>query len=125
MEKDRTSPRATRKSVTGAGMEPANGRKTRAAGTAAKTAAAGTESGTKAKVPRKRTVRATKPAGAALTSAERLEMIRQAAYYRAERRGFATGHEAEDWLAAEAEIDAGLAAIAKRPSRRSAGKRAN
>ena len=28
-----------------------------------------------------------------------------AAYYRAERRGFAPGHEVEDWLAAEAEID--------------------
>ncbi len=125
MEKDRTSPRATRKSVTRASSEPAKGGKTRAAGTAARTAAAGTEPGTKAKAPRKRAARPAKPAGAALTSGERLEMIRQAAYYRAERRGFATGHEAEDWLAAEAEIDAGLAAIAKRPSRRSAGKRAN
>lgn len=27
-----------------------------------------------------------------------------AAYFRAERRGFVPGHEAEDWLAAEAEI---------------------
>lgn len=116
MEKDRTSPRATRKSVTRASSEPAKGGKTRAAGT---------EPGTKAKAPRKRAARPAKPAGAALTSGERLEMIRQAAYYRAERRGFATGHEAEDWLAAEAEIDAGLAAIAKRPSRRSVGKRAN
>ena len=125
MEKDRTSPRATRKSVTRAGVEPAKGGKTRTAGTAAKNASAVAEPVTKAKAPRKRAARPAKPAGAALTSGERLEMIRQAAYYRAERRGFATGHEAEDWLAAEAEIDAGLAAIAKRPSRRSAGKRAN
>ena len=31
-------------------------------------------------------------------------MIAVAAYYRAERRGFAPGHELEDWLAAAAEI---------------------
>ena len=37
---------------------------------------------------------------------ERLRMIEQAAYYRAEHRGFETGHEVEDWLAAEREIDA-------------------
>lgn len=36
---------------------------------------------------------------------ERLRMIRDAAYYRAEKRGFAPGHEYEDWLAAEREID--------------------
>jgi hypothetical protein len=35
-------------------------------------------------------------------------MIAKAAYYRAERRGFAPGHEAEDWLAAESEVDAAL-----------------
>ncbi len=32
-------------------------------------------------------------------------MIAEAAYYRAERRGFATGGEMEDWVQAEAEID--------------------
>lgn len=31
-------------------------------------------------------------------------MIAEAAYYRAERRGFAPGHEVEDWLQAEAEL---------------------
>ncbi len=30
--------------------------------------------------------------------------IAEAAYFRAERRGFAPGHELEDWLAAEEEI---------------------
>ncbi len=35
-------------------------------------------------------------------------LIAQAAYYRAERRGFAPGHEAEDWLAAESEVDTAL-----------------
>jgi len=37
-------------------------------------------------------------------AAEREELIRTAAYYRAERRGFAPGYEWEDWLAAEAEV---------------------
>ena len=39
----------------------------------------------------------------------RKEMIAVAAYYRAEHRGFADGDSMEDWLAAEAEIDASLA----------------
>ena len=32
-------------------------------------------------------------------------MIREAAYYKAENRGFAPGNEADDWADAEAEID--------------------
>ena len=40
---------------------------------------------------------------------ERLAMIADNAYYRAERRGFMPGYELEDWLAAEREIDALLA----------------
>ena len=36
--------------------------------------------------------------------AQRHAMIAEAAYYCAERRGFAPGHELEDWLRAEAEI---------------------
>lgn len=38
------------------------------------------------------------------TATELYEMIREAAYYRAERRGFAPGLEAEDWAQAEAEV---------------------
>src|ERR1700745_2470574 len=34
----------------------------------------------------------------------RRAMTAEAAYYLAERRGFKAGHELEDWLAAEAEI---------------------
>jgi hypothetical protein len=40
----------------------------------------------------------------------RRSMIAQAAYLRAERRGFTAGDEVEDWLAAEAEVDALLRA---------------
>ena len=35
-------------------------------------------------------------------------LIAEAAYFRAEKRGFQPGHETEDWLDAEAEIDARL-----------------
>ncbi len=35
-------------------------------------------------------------------------MVRDAAYLRAEARGFEPGHELDDWLAAEHEVDARL-----------------
>ncbi|MFO1401843.1 MAG: DUF2934 domain-containing protein [Steroidobacteraceae bacterium] len=41
----------------------------------------------------------------AVQAHEREAMIAEAAYYRAEARGFEAGHELEDWLAAECEID--------------------
>jgi hypothetical protein len=59
--------------------------------------------------------RAAKPkAGKASTPAPRAQvsedtrrgMIAESAYLRAERRGFAPGHEDEDWVAAEREVDA-------------------
>jgi len=46
---------------------------------------------------------------------QRAALIAEAAYFRAERRGFAPGHETEDWLAAEAEIDAKLLRAATAP----------
>lgn len=33
------------------------------------------------------------------------QLIAEAAYYRAERRGFNPGHELEDWLAAEHDVN--------------------
>jgi hypothetical protein len=39
---------------------------------------------------------------------QRAALIAEAAYFRAEKRGFRPGHENEDWLAAEAEVDARL-----------------
>jgi hypothetical protein len=51
----------------------------------------------------------TRPVPAVLIDQDlRRSMIAQAAYYRAERRGFEPGHEAEDWVAAESEVDAAL-----------------
>lgn len=58
--------------------------------------------------------KATKSAllGAQITPGERTEMIRLAAYVRAEQRGFAGGAPEEDWLAAEREVDERLAQAA-------------
>ena len=36
---------------------------------------------------------------------ERRRLISEAAYYRAQRRGFEPGHEEEDWLEAEKDLD--------------------
>lgn len=52
-----------------------------------------------------RAAQAKSPARAAVSADHRRAMIAEAAYLRAERRGFAPGHETEDWLAAEVEVD--------------------
>ena len=43
-----------------------------------------------------------------LSRIDRESMIRTAAYFRAQRRNFESGHALEDWLAAEQEVDATL-----------------
>ena len=63
------------------------------------------------KAPARRTQRA-KPKGnstptvTSVTVEVRRATIAQAAYFHAERRGFAPGGEEQDWLKAEAEVDA-------------------
>lgn len=46
------------------------------------------------------------------TSAQRLQMINEAAYFFAEKRGFTGGDPMEDWLKAENEIDKRLSQLA-------------
>jgi hypothetical protein len=46
---------------------------------------------------------------------QRAALIAEAAFFRAEKRGFAPGHETEDWLAAEAEVDATLMSAKSEP----------
>lgn len=46
-------------------------------------------------------------AGGGPSPDERQRMIREAAYYRFIRRGFAHGHDLDDWLAAEADLLSG------------------
>lgn len=53
---------------------------------------------------------ATAPSGVAVSDEVRRAMISEAAYLRAEQRGFASGYELEDWLLAEREVDALLSA---------------
>lgn len=44
------------------------------------------------------------PAGPPLSAPERERLIALAAYFRAEKRGFAPGCELQDWVEAEAEV---------------------
>jgi hypothetical protein len=53
----------------------------------------------------KERIEITEPTGG-VTAEERQRLISEAAYYRAERRGFMEGFELQDWLEAEAEFDA-------------------
>ncbi len=55
------------------------------------------------KVRKRRTVAA---AVATVSAEQRRGMIATSAYLRAQRRGFAPGGEAQDWLQAEQEVDA-------------------
>jgi hypothetical protein len=67
---------------------------------------------------RKRATQASEPAPAVAASVNNVEispearrgMIAEAAYLRAERRGFVPGYELEDWIAAESEVDSLLEA---------------
>jgi Protein of unknown function (DUF2934) len=43
-----------------------------------------------------------------VTPEQRWMMVCEAAYYIAEHRGFEAGHDVDDWLAAERQIDAAL-----------------
>ena len=48
-----------------------------------------------------------------VSSGQRRQMIAEAAYFRAEQRGFNGGDPVEDWMAAEAEVDARLDELSK------------
>jgi hypothetical protein len=61
------------------------------------------------RAPRKSAASAITPTPARFVEPERRAgLIAEAAFFRAEKRGFAPGHEMEDWLAAESEVDAKL-----------------
>jgi len=83
-------------------------KKTTAKKAAAKKTAAKKKTAPKKKAAAKKSARANKSVPT-ITHEQRWRMVAEAAYHRAEQRHFATGKETEDWLAAEAEIDAKLA----------------
>jgi hypothetical protein len=66
---------------------------------------------------RKSTTKQSRTAAAKIDSKidveKRHALIAEAAYLRSERRGFEPGHEVEDWLEAETEIDLALTASTK------------
>lgn len=45
-----------------------------------------------------------KDAGPSISAEERQRLVARAAYFRAEKRGFAPGCELQDWVEAEAEV---------------------
>jgi hypothetical protein len=59
-----------------------------------------------------------------ISPTEREELVRLAAYFRAEQRGFAPGREWEDWLIAEAEVSVNVdaAPAPRKTAPRKAGK---
>jgi hypothetical protein len=47
---------------------------------------------------------AVSPRRAGLSAEEIYKLIQETAYYKAKARGFAPGHEVQDWIEAEAEV---------------------
>jgi hypothetical protein len=79
--------------------EPAAGKPKKAAATAEAKPAPGATPGAGT---------ASNPPRVEITPEQKLQMIAEAAYFRAERRGFVGGNPTEDWVAAEAEVEARL-----------------
>lgn len=88
---------------------PAAGKAKKAAGKATKVAVAAQATPTPETTPEPGP--ATEPPRVEITAEEKLKMIAEAAYFRAERRGFVGGNPAEDWIAAEAEVEARLSQL--------------
>lgn len=70
-------------------------------------AEAGAKTAKVAKKSAKRRVKS-QPKPVELSPELRREMVREAAYYRAEKRGFQGGDPVSDWLAGEQEVDTAL-----------------
>jgi hypothetical protein len=97
-QKKSTTPR--KNSTTSTEAKPKAAAKAAPKAATPKPAAPKTAAAPKASAPR-----AKKATSAGINEESRLHMIREAAYYRALHRGFGGGAEAEDWCAAEREID--------------------
>lgn len=59
-----------------------------------------------AKPPRAAPPRPRAKKASAVSAEERSRLIAETAYFKAEQRGFAEGGELDDWIEAEAEVDA-------------------
>jgi hypothetical protein len=128
MEETKTTARRSAPASTKSGRKTAEtgdstARKPRAAAKAKSKTQAKTKTTAKPRATAKTTARRKSAAATrtTLTADDRRKLVEIAAYYRSERRGFVPGHEDEDWLAAEAEVDAHLAAIPKKRASKKAG----
>lgn len=74
------------------------------------------------KTPVRRTTKSSATQG--VSDQERYKMIQDAAYYLAEKRGFAPGHAQEDWAEAERQVDEQLKAQAPNAKARSTATKA-
>jgi hypothetical protein len=76
---------------------------------AAKSSAKTTATKRKSSAPKSPRSKKAKSATIEISAEQRLGMIAETAYFKAEKRGFSGGNPLDDWLAAETEIDALLA----------------
>ena len=109
----RTPKSAPKSPATSTAKAPAEAKApvTKAAGSKSTEAPATTPAVATSPAPAKRVAKpkvskAVPPARTRVSEDTRRGMIAESAYLRAERRGFAPGHEHEDWVAAEKEVDA-------------------
>ena len=106
--KPRAAAKAAGKATPGKAKAP--GSKAAAEPTSSKTPRKRAAAAAKSKLAPKRAARASPDL--AISAEAREAMIAEAAYFIAQARGFAPGNEAQDWLVAEAQIDALLLARA-------------
>lgn len=123
MATKKTTP-TTKKAVTPKGAGPAATSKTEtapkttapAAKKAARTASPAAKAPEQKAAPAKKAAKPAAPKRApAVTPEERWQMISEAAYFLAEKRGFSGGNPCDDWTQAEQQVDTEL-------GRRAAGK---
>jgi hypothetical protein len=103
MAEKKSTPAAKKKAAPAAKKKVAAGATKKAAPAAKKKTVAAEPKKTAAKKPA--AARSKRSSASNVSEDMRLHMIREAAYYRAQHRGFGGGAEAEDWYAAEREID--------------------
>ncbi len=97
---------AEKKKTAGSSKKSATETKTAAKEKPTKASTAPKKSSSTTAAPKSSTPRAKKGNGAnPVTEEMRQHMIREAAYYRAQHRGFGGEAEMDDWLVAEREID--------------------
>ena len=93
------------KDSSGAGRKSTTQKTTPSKGTAKKSTDISPAKSTQAKASATPRTDAARPNARTVTQEQRRQMIAEAAYYRAEKRGFTGADPMADWLEAEAEVD--------------------